>query len=295
MDCTKCTLKGCRKKDPCIDRSNDYIGEYLREENQPYVKTASKLIDGGRAGTLTRLEEIVEFIKTYDYKKIGVAYCYGLEKEATLLREYLEENGIKPMMVSCTVDGIKEAQIDPDKNSKSVSCNPIGQAHVLNRSNVDFTILMGLCLGHDILIQKNLQMDFTTFVVKDRVLNHNPLRALTGQGLPEDTFLENLGKDFNLMKIDDFKQILLEENPDDVYLLDLRGPEAYQKDGLKGSVNCLLSNLPDHYKALFPDKSKEIVVYCNGGIQSVYGVMFLSMKGYKNVKSLAGGISKYFQ
>ena len=155
---------------------------------------------------------------------------------------------------------------------------------------------MGLCLGHDILLQKTLLTDFTTFVVKDRVLKHNPLLALSEKNLSEDAFLEGLGRDFNLIKADDFKLKLQDgKSPEDFYLLDLRAPEAYNKDGLAGSVNCALNSLPKRYKALLPDKSKEIIVYCNGGIQSVYAVMFLSMKGYKNVKSLAGGLSKFIQ
>lgn len=296
MDCTKCALKGCRKSEPCSDRSSKYIKDYLDSKKQPYVKAASELIDGGRAGTLNRLEEIVEFVKIRDYKRIGVAYCYGLEKEAIMLRKYLVLNDIKPIMISCTVDGIKESQIDPSKSNNIVSCNPIGQADLLNSSNVDFAILMGLCLGHDILLQKNLNMDFTTFIVKDRVLRHNPLLALPGYSLPEDAFIESMDSGFHLIKTEDFKQKLQEgKSPDDFFLLDLRNPKAYIKDGLPGSVNCLLSSLPKLYKALFPDKSKEIIAYCNGGIQSVYAVMFLSIKGYKNIKSLAGGLSKYFQ
>jgi uncharacterized metal-binding protein/rhodanese-related sulfurtransferase len=296
MDCTKCELKGCRKHRPCNDRSGQYIDEYRNDDNRLTVKAASELIDGGRAGTLNRLEEIAEYVKLRGYRKIGVAYCYGLEKEAVMLREYLEGNALLPVMISCTVDGVRESDIDPGKFCDSVSCNPIGQANALNSAQVDFTILMGLCLGHDILLQKNLQTDFTTFIVKDRMLKHNPLLALSDKTLPEDTFLEGLGSDFNLIKVDDFKLKLQEwKSPDDFYLLDLRAPEAYNKDGLTGSTNCSLNSLPKRYKALFPNKSKEIIVCCSGGIQSVYAVMFLSLKGYKDVKSLAGGLSKFQQ
>lgn len=114
--------------------------------------------------------------------------------------------------------------------------------------------------------------------------------------LPEDTFIESIGGDFHLKKMDDFRKMLREGNsPEDFNLLDLRNPEAYKENGLSGSANCLLNSLPQQYKTLLPDKNKEIIVYCNGGIQSIYAVMFLSLKGYKNVKSLAGGLSKYFQ
>ena len=148
-------------------------------ENQSIARTASILIDNGRAGSLSRLEEIVEYIKIQGYTRIGCAYCYGMEKEAVLLRKYLEAAGFKPTMVSCTVDQVRESVIDTDKTSQAVSCNPLGQAYMLNSSGVPFTILMGLCLGHDILIQKNLNMDFTTFVVKDRVYKNNPILGLT--------------------------------------------------------------------------------------------------------------------
>ena len=169
-------------------------------------------------------------------------------------------------------------------------------ANILNSSGVQFTILMGLCLGHDILLQKNLNMDFTTFIVKDRVTKHNPLLGLPGFQPAEDTFIENIPSNFNLIKVEEFKSKLEnQKSPEDFCLLDLRNSEAYKKDGIHGSINCLLNDLPKQYKKILPNKRKEIIIYCNGGIQSIYGVMFLYMKGYLNVKSLTGGFSKFLQ
>ena len=296
MDCTKCTLKGCRKSDPCFNRSDEYLESYTSHDNQLYTKAASELIDNGKAGTLTRLEEIVGYSKLRRYTSIGVAYCYGMEKEAVLLRKHLEQEGFKPTMISCTVDGIKESQIDSGKINNTVSCNPLGQANILNSSGVQFTILMGLCLGHDILLQKNPNMDFTTFIVKDRVTRHNPLLGLPGFQPSEDTFIESIPSNFNLIKVEEFKSKLEnQKSPKDFYLLDLRNSDFYSKDGIHGSINCLLSDLPNHYQKIIPDKRKEVIIYCNGGIQSIYGVMFLALKGYSNVKSLAGGFSKFLQ
>lgn len=180
MDCTKCKVKGCRVSSPCLDNSDKYIENYALPENQARAKAASQLIDNGRAGTLSRLEEIVEYSKLQGYTRLGCAYCFGMEKEAVLLREYLEAEGFNPVMVSCTVDHVKEADIDTGKTNDAISCNPLGQAYTLNSSGAELTLLMGLCLGHDILIQKNLKMDFTTFIVKDRVHRHNPLLGLPG-------------------------------------------------------------------------------------------------------------------
>ena len=37
---------------------------------------------------------------------------------------------------------------------------------------------MGLCLGHDILFQRELKTDSTTLLVKDRSNGHRPLDAI---------------------------------------------------------------------------------------------------------------------
>lgn len=296
MDCTKCTSKGCRLSQPCTDRSIEYREQYHTKEAQGIARAASKLVDNGRAGTLSRLEEIVEYAKLKAYRTLGVAYCYGMEQEAGLLRQYLEKEGFRTVMVSCTVDGISECEIDTTKTDESVSCNPIGQANALNRSDANFTILMGLCLGHDILIQKNLNMDYTTWIVKDRVTKHRPMDALPGYRSSEDLFLENMDSSFNLISWDQLREKLESETwTEKMVLIDLRSEKAYRENGIPGSIQCLLSDLPLKYELLLPEKSKEVVIYCNGGMQSLYAVMYLFLKGYGNVKSLSGGFSNYVE
>lgn len=260
------------------------------------TRAASILVDDGRAGTLNRLEEITEYAKLRGYRLLGVAYCYGMEPEAALLREYLQKEGFKAVMVSCTVDGVPECEVNTAADGQSVSCNPIGQANALNRSGAEFTILMGLCLGHDVLIQKNLEMDFTTWVVKDRVTKHRPMDALQGYHGPEDLFLEGMDNSFRLVSWEKLREKLNTDGWEaEVVLLDLRSENAYRENGIAGSVQCLLSELPSNYEKLLPDRSKEIIIYCNGGMQSIYAVMYLTLKGYRNVLSLAGGYANYLQ
>jgi uncharacterized metal-binding protein/rhodanese-related sulfurtransferase len=290
LDCTKCAQKGCRNGAPCTDNSASYIGEYHTAQNAPVVHAASALVDGGRAGTLTRLEEIAEYCRIRGFKKIGVAYCYALEKEALSLKNYLLQEGFSPLMVSCTVDGVTESAVDPDKTDSSISCNPIGQARAINRSGAQFAVLMGLCLGHDILLQKNLTMDFTVFAVKDRVTGHHPLMGLPDVQPPEDAFLKNMPDDFYLMQPKELALLLEnQKSPEDFYLLDLRNEKVFAKNGFSGSINIPLADLPQKYRFLFPDKTKKVVALCGGGLQSLYAVMFLSIKGYRDVRSVRGG------
>ncbi len=181
MNCVGCLDKGCRTLNACGTEKFDQEiirSEYQEDENENIIKVAAELVDNGRAGNLSRLQEIIEFIKKMNYNKTGLDYCYGIEKDAKLLKEKFKRNGLKLSTVSCTVGGVAQDEVNENSCIHKVSCNPLGQAHQLNSEENDFVIIMGICLGHDILLQRNLKCDFTTFVVKDRIHGHNPLAAL---------------------------------------------------------------------------------------------------------------------
>lgn len=78
--------------------------------------------------------------------------------------------------------GIDKTDFKLDKAHDNVKleamCNPIGQAVILNKKKTDLNIILGLCIGHDILFTKYSQAPVTTLAVKDRVLAHNPLGAI---------------------------------------------------------------------------------------------------------------------
>ena len=63
MDCTNCTFdKKCRTTEPCKATSFDretVVSEYAN--NQEIIQAAASLVDHGRAGTLSRLQEIIVF------------------------------------------------------------------------------------------------------------------------------------------------------------------------------------------------------------------------------------------
>jgi len=181
MDCTNCTFdKQCRNTQTCpatlIDRE-EVIQKYATES--VIVQAAADLVDFGRAGTLSRLQETIAFAQKMNYKRIGLAYCYGMEKQVTQIVENLRENQLNVRAVSCTVGGIPQNEVNTESAFCTVSCNPIGQAQQLNNENVDLVVMIGLCLGHDILFQREVKADCTTLVVKDRVFNHAPLQEIT--------------------------------------------------------------------------------------------------------------------
>lgn len=170
MDCSSCSKEGFNKAET--------IEMYKARTESNIVNAAALLVDNGMAGTLGRIDEIIAFSKTMGYSKIGLAYCYGMSQQAKAVSTIFETAGLKTASVSCSVGGLMQSEVNANSLIHKVSCNPIGQALQLNTEKVDLTVIMGICLGHDILLQRHLNMDFTTLVVKDRLHRHNPLNAI---------------------------------------------------------------------------------------------------------------------
>lgn len=178
MDCTRCKNKICREGQKCavVNFDTEEVVTVYHKE-QKIVQAAAKLVDQGRAGTLSRLQEMIEFSKLMEYQTIGLAYCYGMETDAALVVNFIRANGFKVEAASCTIGGIAQNDVNLASNICKVSCNPVGQALQLNSKNPDFVITMGLCLGHDLLFNREIQTDTTALVVKDRVYQHQPSKA----------------------------------------------------------------------------------------------------------------------
>jgi uncharacterized metal-binding protein len=181
MDCIKCNTKSCRNIEPCHAQNfnaEDLMLTYHLPENMKIVQAAAHLVDNGRAGTLSRLQEVIEFSKSMNFQRIGIAYCFGMEIEAAMITTIFRESGFKVYPVSCTTGGFKQSAVNTGSKIEKVSCNPLAQAGQLNNESVDFTITIGLCLGHDILFNKHIKSYTTTLIVKDRIHDHNPIDAI---------------------------------------------------------------------------------------------------------------------
>jgi len=135
----------------------------------------------------TRVEDTIAFAKLMGYKKIGMATCIGLLDETNRLAAILNAQGFKPVSVCCksgSIDKLELGLAEEEKvrpNTFEPACNPVAQARLLNRAETDLNIIVGLCVGHDILFTKYSDAPVTTLVVKDRVAGHNPVSVLYGQ------------------------------------------------------------------------------------------------------------------
>jgi uncharacterized metal-binding protein len=135
----------------------------------------------------TRVEDTIAFAKLMGYGKIGISTCIGLLDETERLCAILTAQGFEPVSVCCKAGSIDKLALGLSEKDKvrpgtfEPACNPIAQAKILNRAKTDMNVIVGLCVGHDMLFAKYSKAPVTTLVVKDRVTNHNPAAVLYGQ------------------------------------------------------------------------------------------------------------------
>jgi uncharacterized metal-binding protein len=135
----------------------------------------------------TRVEDTIAFAKLMGYQKIGIASCIGLLEECDRLVAILQAQGLTPMSVCCKAGSVDKNELGLAERDKvrpgtfEPACNPIAQAQICNRLETDMNIIIGLCVGHDMLFNKHSKAPVTTLVVKDRVTGHNPAAVLYGQ------------------------------------------------------------------------------------------------------------------
>jgi uncharacterized metal-binding protein len=132
-----------------------------------------------------RVEELIAFASGRGMKRIGVAFCVALIREAQTLGQLLQQAGLEPWLVCCRVGAIDYAEIGLPKAHPerfAAICNPVAQGRLLNDARVELVVQIGLCIGHDLVLQDVCDAPVTTLVVKDRVFDHHPIRALRDVG-----------------------------------------------------------------------------------------------------------------
>lgn len=141
--------------------------------------------------TKTRIVEICEFAGKMGYRRLGLAFCAGLVKEAAVVARVLQSHGYEVVSAVCKAGCVPKERIGLRKEefvlpeigelipgASETMCNPIFQAELMNDAETDFNIVMGLCVGHDSLFFKHADAYTTVLAAKDRVTGHNPLAAI---------------------------------------------------------------------------------------------------------------------
>ena len=181
-DCANCSTHACYTKSiNCTSVTDQEIqAAYTKEEQQ--IMQAAAYVEATFYSNITRLQETAEFAKAMGYKKLGMAFCIGLNSEARYIARFYQQLGFEFYSVCCkncsfAKKNLGLKQVKPELEHEAM-CNPKFQAKFLADKGTELFISCGLCVGHDAIFNSACPGPVTTLVVKDRLLAHNPLGAI---------------------------------------------------------------------------------------------------------------------
>ncbi len=127
-----------------------------------------------------KIDEIKEYARQMGYRKIGIANCACVAREAEIVAErFRPEFEVK--VVGCKVGKILKSDMFGE-DAKGMACNPMDQARELGEWGSELNLVMALCIGHDIVFQEHSTAPTSTLLVKDRAHKHNPMAGFHPEG-----------------------------------------------------------------------------------------------------------------
>ena len=191
LSCVDCSTQNCKFKtrtypEFCLttnlsDDDSAWALERYEEDRNREIMIASAEVEFEGYCQWTRVQEIMEFARKIGARKIGIANCIGLIREARIVAKILRANGFEPYAVVCKVEGRAKSSVGIPEKCEEIGpamCNPVLQARLLNKAGTDLNVVIGLCVGHDSLFYRYSDAYVTTLVTKDRVTGNNPAAAL---------------------------------------------------------------------------------------------------------------------
>lgn len=136
-----------------------------------------QIADAARMPGKNRIMEIISYAHKAGIKTIGIAHCVAVQREAEELRDMLSAE-FTVAIVGCKHGKIPSAEF-LGTDAKGISCNPAGQALYLAEQGTELNIVMGLCIGHDMLFSAKSTVPSTTLLVKDRAHANNTTANFT--------------------------------------------------------------------------------------------------------------------
>ena len=100
-DCADCPTHACYTKGVNCTGHNEaeVLASYTGEEKK--IMQAAAYVEGTFYSNITRLQEIAEFAKAMGYKKLGMAFCIGLNAEAHYIAKFYRQAGFEFYSVCC--------------------------------------------------------------------------------------------------------------------------------------------------------------------------------------------------
>ncbi len=189
-DCATCDDKTCYKDGRDCFGMRERAREAYTEDELNSMRVSGR-IEAEHYMKMTRLEELIEYARDMGYERLGIAFCIGFEREASIVARILTEAGFDVHSACCKVCGMQKSDLGVARMREEgvdTVCNPVGQAMRLKDCRTQLNIVLGLCIGHDVIFNGRSDAPVTTLIVKDRVLAHNPAGAIYSRYYLEKRF-----------------------------------------------------------------------------------------------------------
>ncbi len=175
VNCISCKSRRCLRGEDChMEAPSDPDQE---DERERHIHEVALDVAWEQEEKMCRVAEVVHFAVGMGYKKVGLAFCVEMFKEAEILTGVLERF-FEVVPVSCRIGAQGPPEHSHPHGGHADSCNSIGQAMALNAAGTDLNLVIGLCVGCDILFTEHSDAPCTTLFVKDKSLANNPVGAL---------------------------------------------------------------------------------------------------------------------
>lgn len=187
MPCANCVNQTCfsgqgEMPAECPEKNEKEFNS--QEPVAGFVEFASQT----RKTHINRINEIIEYARFMQIKKIGFASCIGLHDELRVVTSMVKKAGLHSISIMCKTGTYEKKSVGVPARFRMTTqtgysvgcaaCNPVAQAMVLNKEKTDLNIMIGLCVGHDSIFMKYSEAPTATLIAKDRSNGHNPAAAL---------------------------------------------------------------------------------------------------------------------
>jgi len=79
----------------------------------------------------------------------------------------------------------------------------------------------------------------------------------------------------------------------DATVIDVREASEWEQGHLPGAVHISKSYVEQQIEGAVPDRDAPVVLYCAGGVRSLFAAQTLQQLGYTNVASMSGGFQAW--
>ncbi len=95
-----------------------------------------------------------------------------------------------------------------------------------------------------------------------------------------------------MIKAKDLKN-MLDNNPESVHVIDIRGVQAFADGHIEGAINLRMEELIDYVESIDTKKYEKIAMVCYTGQSASFSTSTLRMLGYDNIFALKWGMSSW--